>query len=51
MEMKKGLFFKLDTDNPAHKMILDFFDNVDHRRGKRQRTKVLYEIIMHYITF
>lgn len=48
--MKKGLFFKLDTDNPEHKMILDFFDDVDHRKGKRHRTKALYVLIMYYLT-
>lgn len=42
--MKKGLYFKLDTENPVHKKIIDFFDLIP----KRTKTKVLHDLIVMY---
>lgn len=47
--MKKGLFFKIDTDNPEHKVILDFFNDVDRTMGKRHKTRMLYELVMSHL--
>lgn len=41
--MKKGLYFKLDTENPDHKKIIDFFDHI----VKRKKTKVLHDLIVY----